>query len=254
MNKIDINNGKIYIPLGEGSESKIYLYKDKEGKFVALKKFKEKIDLGKDKNPKIVTYKELLNKMKKLEILSKLDCMKNEVKPIDLIFENDKFVGYTMKAEDYNNFENYLYKNKKIKIELLKNLRDKLEILNKEGIYIGDFNTSNFGVSKDGSIKLFDIDNFYVQGLDFNITTPFIDEYKSKCTKIDNIDNYCFNFFTLAYTMDYMNKTIKSKVINKGLPRIFNTEEGREILNDMLNINDNYQKRYFLDYTKKGLY
>lgn len=257
MNKITYNEENIIKILGEGTESTVYLYQKSDGSFVAFKRFKTSFDdHGK---LELIPYSTLENKEKKLEILSKEKCMQDEVKIYDLVYDEDgKFIGYTEEVIDNKKTMSLYFTSffkREEKLEHLIELKKKKEILNKFKIYIGDYNTDNFIINSDGTIKLIDIENFYVQGLDFDRETNLIKEYKKKSPNIiENVDTYCFNYFTLGYYMSVSPSLVEHYLTDKDLPRKFNTPENRQLREDLKHVGDGKKLGYFIDSTKKGLF
>lgn len=251
MQKRELDRKKIVNILGEGSESIVYAYKEGEV-YVALKEFKKEFVTPTKKEP--ISKEVFKNKERKLLLLNQSDFLEDDEKPFDLYYENGEFVAYSMKIDLSKNFEYHYTSSKKIKLELLNLLRDRKEILNKNGIYIGDFNAENFGIREDGTIKLKDIDNFSIQGLPFDRPTNLVKEYMKKCNNIKNIDNYSFNYFSLGFFMAVEPRVLEKTLKEKGLPKKFDTEENRQLLEDLENINDDYEPRYFIDSQKKGLF
>ena len=251
MKKCQLDRNKIISIFGEGSESTVYSYKEGENKYVALKLFKDEFVTPSKKEP--IPYEVFQNKERKLMLLSNSDLIDETSKPINLYYEGDKFVGYSLYIDRLRDFSYYYSSSKKTKIELLKQLRDIVVKLNNNGIYIGDFNTENFGIRDDGSIKLRDIDNYSVGGLDFDRPTNLVKEYKKRCSDIKNIDVYSFNYFSLGYILAYEPYALNKYIEEHGLPRRLNTEENKLLLQDLENIDDNFEPRFFIDSTKKRI-
>lgn len=251
MKKRQIDKKYIIGIYGQGSESTVYTYIDNNKK-VALKVFKKEFVTPTKKES--IPYEVFKNKERKLLLLSQSEYLEDDEKPIDLFYDGDTFIGYTMPEDRLDSFEDYYTSSKKNKLELLNLLRDRKEILNKNGIYLGDFNAENFGVRKNGTIKLKDIDNFSIQGLPFDRPTNLVKEYMKKCNNIKNIDNYSFNYFSLGFFMAIEPRVLEKILKEKGLPKKFDTEENRKLLEDLENINDDYEPRYFIDSQKKGLF
>ena len=258
MEKSLFDESKIIKKVNEGIESSIYLYKDKNGNKVILKKLNDRIVFNKNafsietRKPIIIDEKIRKNKEEKLQIISKEPCMKDEIQLLDLVFDKDgKFIGYTSKPDTKVTLNNKYCVSKKKKINYLTQLKDKLEELNRNGIYVGDFiNSNNFGV-RDGKVMLYDVDSFYVKGLDFDYKNDMITDYLRNNDKIDNVDNYCFNFFTISFYKDILISYIYDYLGSEGLPFVFNNKENNQLLNDMIK-KRNYTKKYFLDNRKKG--
>ena len=247
MKKITLDEKKIIGKISEGLESNIYLYKD-ESDIVVFKEIKIEMET---KNHKTILTPEdtFKNKEKKIQILHDNPALKDEIKILKLVYNNDGlFIGYTMELDYCKTLCRFYTSKKSKKIELLEKLKEKIIRLNEEGIYIGDYNPNNFGV-KNNEIVLYDLDNFYVQGNTFDITGDIIDSYFKKRDDIDDIDTYAFNLFTIAFYLKRTNPTICNYLKEKGLPSLFKTKDNKELLQDVLNI-DNLKKRYFLDYRK----
>ena len=246
MKKKQYDENKIIKKLGDGIESDVYLYNE-DGIKTVIKLFKDEVD--KD------------NKELKLELLSKERLILQEMKFLNRIYKDNKFIGYTTIYEPTEPFLNYMNKNKSIKIDLLNQLQDKYQSLNEKEIFIGDFNLENFRV-KDGKLKLIDVDNFSIYGLDFDVKNPYMEDYFEKCSKIDNIDYYCFNYFTMSFIANILPVCLEAIIIQSGLPKEFNNEECKKIYQDLVTINDNYQREKYsngndvtlLKCMKKGLF
>lgn len=251
MQKRQFDKKKIMNILGDGSESTVYSYKEGE-QYVALKVLKDEFVTPSKTEP--IPYEVFLNKERKLLLLNQSDLLIKDEKPIDLYYDGDKFIGYSMFIDISKSLEDFYTSKNKIKEEYLNLLKERNIILNQNGIYIGDFNTDNFGVRKDGSIKLRDIDNYSIQGLPFDRETNLVKEYKKRCTKADNVDNYSFNYFSLGFLLAVEPRALEKYLEKKGLPNKYDTEENRQLLNDLENIDDNYEPRYFIDSKKKRLF
>ena len=258
MNKIIFNKDNIIKKIDEGREAFIFLYKTNAG-LVALKFFKKEIEdpFG---NKTIVTKETMDNKEKKIRIIPEIEEFSNDVKIYDLVYdEYGNFVGYTMEIDFYKSLNIYRSShNIDEKIDLLKRLRDRDERLNEQGIYIGDFNPSNFGIIENG-IKLFDLDNYRIGEYDFDFKDTFVSKFEKHSSQKENVDNYCFNYLTLYYLMNLVAvlKNVNNEVEKKGLPKRIRTDENNELYESLKNINDDYKKRYLIDNIrerKKGLF
>ncbi len=229
MKKYQFDETKIIKIIKEKDNYIIYSYKE-DDRYVFIKRFKNLED------------DILKNKERKLLILNQTDVLNDNEKPIDLYYDNDEFIAYSMFIDIRKSLDDKSITTNKMKLDLLKKLRERIEELNSKGIYIGDFNVENFGIRSNGSIKLRNVDDYEVNGLPMDVDNDRIKEYKKHCLKIDNIDNYLFNYFTL----DYLGR--------KNIPRKLDTEENRKLLYDLENIDDEYIRRYFIDSQKKGLF
>lgn len=235
----------------EGSESNVYVYKEDNNE-VALKVFKHEF-VTPSKTEKIPE-EVFKNKERKLILLNQSPYLDEDSKPIDLYYIGNEFIGYSMVNDKNEKLENYYSSSDKVKTLLLNRIREKINYCNEHGIYIGDFNTDNFRVREDGSIKLIDIDNFSIGGLDFDRPTNLVRNYKEKCTNLKNIDVYSFNYFSLGFISSREPYALERYLKEHGLPRKYNTEENQKLLEDLENINDDFEPRYFIDSKKKGLF
>lgn len=244
MNKIIFDENKILRRYSGGVESDIYYYKV-NNKVVFLKLFKKEIHFHKD--IKVMDKEILENKRKKLEIISESPLFSNEVTIYDLAYdEYDNFIGYTMKIDSLKTA--YDVDKTKKKIEILKLVRDKLEIFNKNGIYIGDFNPRNIIISDN--IKLCDLDNFKINDLDFDILNSFQLVHSKENLDKNSIDNFSFNMQTVSYIGNiYIPYTIHY-IEDKGLPRKLNTKKNKDLSYKLLNGN-NCNSEYFIDNLRK---
>lgn len=255
MEKIIFDENYIVKKIGNGLESEVFLYYNK-GSFEALKIFKREIHYKTDNGIVIrkVTEEMLENKKRKIELLSKEPCLNNDLKITSLVYNKDsRFIGYTSKYELTESFNDYSFKSFHIRLELLKKLKERINILNENGIYIGDFiNLNNFAI-KDGNVFLFDIDNYYVKGLDFDFDNMFINDYLKKNNDISNIDVYCFNYFSMAYADKRSINYIEDYLRIHGLPRRFKTEKNKSLLKELLDRKCS-NREFLIDNEKKGLF
>lgn len=248
MNKIKFDKNNIIQVYTEGMESIIYYYRYGT-KTIFLKYFKRELDFRDHKE--IINNEIIDNKRKKIELISEIPEFYNEIEILDLVYDEfDNFIGYTMKIDELITADQI--SNKKMKIEILKQLREKVEMFNEAGIYIGDFNSKNIIVTNNG-IKLCDLDNFRIDELDFDLKSYSQQLYLKRCKNIDNIDNYSFNLFTISYLGNIFLPYVLNYIRMNGLPRKLDTRQNRIIINELLSINDNYQKQYLIDNLKKSI-
>lgn len=132
-------------------ESIVYL---KNG--IVYKIFRRDIDDYEDKAK--YDKKDLDNKRKKLLLLDKLDLDERFLKPNSLIYINNEFRGYTMDFASYLTLNNFLFKRKKKKLELLKDARSIVIEAHKNNIILADINLGNF-ILKNNYLTLGDLDN-----------------------------------------------------------------------------------------------
>lgn len=248
MDRIILNKDNLRRKFADGTESSIYFYIH-NNKTVFLKLFKMELKI--EDTSTIVTKETLENKRKKLELIPTLEELKGEIKILDLVYDNDdNFIGHTMEIDSLKTARDINRTSKRI--EILKLVRDKMEIFNKNGIYISDFNQSNVLITDTG-IKFCDLDNFKIGEFDSDLKTLFQYTYLGKCSNIENIDNYCFNFFTVAYIGRIFEPYVWYNLKHNGLPRKLDTKENRKIINELLNIDDSYEKKYLIDNMRKFL-
>ena len=140
------------IPFAEGGEGILYEY----GKDCLIKVYKPHIDLKK-KSTKI---KALMNKTLPQTI----------IKPIDIVNKNGKFIGYTMKkvsGEDVKRLSNKKHiKLNNIKyndiLKVLVAIKDTLNELHRQNIYIGDLNDTNVIFDKHFNVFFIDCDSWSI--------------------------------------------------------------------------------------------
>ena len=133
MDIIKYDKNSVIKLLGAGVEGIVYLYQDSQGRKTALKIFKDTYNLesGLVKVPE----KTFINKENKIQYLSKQQCLKDDIKLLNLVYDNDKFIGYTSLYEPFESYASYTTAKKKDKLELLKKLKEKVIELNKNGIF-----------------------------------------------------------------------------------------------------------------------
>lgn len=247
MNKIIFEKDNIQKKLNNGVEGDIYYYK-KNNELVLLKVFRRDIML--DTEIRHVSDETIENKKNKLEIISESPLFSDEVKLYDLVYDgDDNLIGYTMRIEDLQTASDINSTRKRI--EILKLVRNKLELFNKNNIYIGDFNQNNIIVTKDG-IKLCDLDNIKIENYDFDLPNIFTLTYLKNFKTPSLVDNYSFNLETVCYIGRIYEPYLLANVSKNGLPRKINTEKNRILFRKILE-NKNYNNEYLIDSTRKFL-
>lgn len=241
MNKIELNKNNIIGKYDEGAESIIYYYK--YGNYIVLLKYL-KTEIYFNGSRKSISSNIIENKRKKIDIIANSDIFKDEIQILDLVYENGIFIGYTMKISNLKCADINLPL--KEKINILRLLRDKVEMLNKNDIYIGDFKRENILVGK-GYIKLCDLDNIKINGYDFDLKSSFEIEFEKSCSNMKNSDNYCFNMFTISYIGNIYAPYVKYYIKYEGLPKKLDNKKNRKILNSLISVNDDYKKQYLID-------
>ena len=224
---MEISNFKeknIIKQIGKGVESTVYLYND-NGLVVVLKKFNDNPIISSDND----------NKELKVIILKNEELLQKDVHILNRVYSYGKFIGYTSIYEPYESID--VLRKKKDKLYALKLLQERYEELNKRGIFIGDFNATNFSL-KENILRLYDIDNFRIDNLDFNVTNPVMNRYISKCKNIDKIDYYCFNFFALSYLTGYLPDVVLNNAAIKSFPKEYRTKEILNFIKYLRSFND----------------
>ena len=229
----NFNKDNIIKEIDKGKEGIVYLYRDK-GINVALKQFFNNNEECNSND----------NKELKLLILKNESVLKDDIKLLNRMYSMGKFIGFTSIYEPYAPLSHLDSIHNKLVI--LKEIRDRYLELNSHNIYIGDFNVKNFCFSQ-GKIKLFDIDNFRIDDLDFNVETPAMTRYMKKCKNIENIDYFCFNWFAFSF----MSKVEQDMLLNRNynaVPRKLKTREIIDFFEDLRHVDDNYT----IEKTKDG--
>lgn len=281
MQNIPIYPNKITREFKSGVESVVYYYEDEKyyDKPVLLKKYRSSRYL-KDYRGIILDSNVLENKYNKIIIITSSACLKDEIKILDAGFIDGEFKCYTMKKSSLNpvNIKYFTYKDENgkpsyyikyvdrngkpisltDKIKYLKLLRKKIELLNNNDVYIGDYNCDNFLVSSDFSqMQLCDLDNLKIGSHDFDLKHKFVEFYESKCCddqkkieEYDGLDSYCFNLFTIAFLTDKRNNEIFSNIDSIELPEVLKDFPNEEILDSIKHLDKTYKPRYLIDSIK----
>lgn len=137
----------------------------------------------------------LKNKREKLEIISSLDI--DDAKPIDLIEINNVIKGYTMLDDGYKVLDIYKQRNRK-KIETLKIIKNKLNILHQNNIIFGDLNPGNI-LTNGIKIHFCDLDNVKIGNLNFDALNVCQKRYLFNLDPDEYLDNYIFNLLAITY-------------------------------------------------------
>ncbi len=130
--------------------------------------------------------------------------------PVDLLYQNNKVIGYTMEyagndffalASCFNkSFCKKNHCNQKIKQKIAQNLINAVKIAHKNNIVIGDLNQYNVLVNRKGEIKLIDTDSYKIPG------------YSHSGLLLDEIRDYLYNgvvnknsdYFALSVLLFYL--------------------------------------------------
>lgn len=130
-----------------------------------------------DKNNIVKVYKDNVDKKEKLQKIKKLmskNLPNNIIKPIDIAYNSSKkFIGYTMKnidGEEFKKLGNKKYiKINKVTIKditrMLVKIKDTLQILHQQNIFISDLNDTNILFDKNYNLYFIDIDSWSVDNI-----------------------------------------------------------------------------------------
>ena len=238
MRYINIEKENIKNICNGGGESEISFYV-LNGSLVFLKRFRSNDELL------------LNNKLNKLEFITSSGIFNNEVEVLGAAIENGKFVGYFMKYDP-----NYIKPiniglDLNTKINLLRILREKIEILNSYNIFILDFNNGNFLMNNNANnIKLCDLDNFQIGNMKANLISDVAQDYLNSENNDMYVDNYCFNLYTLSLISGIIMPYIFDYIHSEKIPKCLDTKENREFIKTLRLYSNKYQKGYLIDNIK----
>lgn len=193
----------------------------------------------------------LNNKLNKLEFITSSGIFNNEVEILGAAIEDGKFVGYFMKYDP-----NYIKPiniglDLNTKINLLRILREKIEILNSYNIFILDFNGGNFLMNNNANnIKLCDLDNFQIGNIKADLISDVAQVYLNSENNDMYVDNYCFNLYTLSLISGIIMPYIFDYIHSEKIPKCLDTKENREFIKTLRLYSNKYQKGYLIDNIK----
>ena len=249
---MELDRNKLKIDYSLGYESVIFLYDNLLLKYFRDEFIEDHINKIFDKTHdldwfdmvrgKTISENELKNKENKLDIIKNLECLKDEIKIYDKVYENGIFKGYTMEKCKYKRISSN--DRLKHKVKYLQLIKEKLINLNENGVFIGDFNAKNFFISPNNSIKMCDLDNLRIFDYDFDTKNNSVKRFEFRCNKKEYIDSYCFNIFTMRYLTIPLSDF---ELMTNKLPYILNTKANKEIIDSMINLDDTYEKKYLID-------
>lgn len=238
MRYINIEKENIKNICNGGMESEISFYV-LNGSLVFLKRFRSNDELL------------LNNKLNKLEFITSSGIFNNEVEILGAAIEDGKFVGYFMKYDP-----NYIKPiniglDLSTKINLLRILREKIEILNSYNIFILDFNGGNFLMNNNANnIKLCDLDNFQIGNIKADLISDVAQDYLNSENNDMYVDNYCFNLYTLSLISGIIMPYIFDYIHSGKIPKCLDTKENREFIKTLRLYSNKYQKGYLIDNIK----
>lgn len=272
MKEVNINVRNLKEKFEEGLESIIYYYTDPQyyEEDVLYKRFRS-VEYIRNYNSDI-SIDMLRNKYEKILMIPSLNCLKDEVKLIDVGLEKNSFSGYTMRKSNLkpikakhkilndNTHQLIYYKpdgtilTLEDKIKYLKLLREKIEKLNEMEIYIGDFNYENFLISNNlDKIMLCDLDNLKIWSHDFDNKTASVKTYENVCMNdknndnLEGLDSYCFNIFTLSLLLNQSNFTTLRNIDKIKLPEEFESYENNNIIESIKKLDKTYKPKFLID-------
>ena len=137
------------------------------------------------------------------------------------------------------------------KINLLRILREKIEILNSYNIFILDFNGGNFLMNNNANnIKLCDLDNFQIGNMKADLISDVAQDYLNSENNDMYVDNYCFNLYTLSLISGIIMPYIFDYIHSGKIPKCLDTKENREFIKTLRLYSNKYQKGYLIDNIK----
>lgn len=235
MNKIYLNSKDFnFNEIFYGYESNIYLFDS----IHLMKIFKtDNIEV-------------LKNKLTKIELLSEINS--NDVLPVDLVYIDDIFKGYTSIFR--NNFKpiNSLEQKKKIKYYILNEVAKKMSFYHSLGIALGDIHEGNILFNKDtNEVILCDLDNTSISNIGFDILNNFQKDYLKYLKSSLDIDAFTFNLLTVSYIQNVLYSRSFSYLREFGLKGLLNTSENRQIAKQMITFSSEFSGDLFINHVKK---
>lgn len=168
----------------EGGEGIIYSYKDN-----IVKQYKPHVNIA-EKKQKIQA---LINAALPLCVIA----------PTDVVYDsNGKFIGYIMprvKGEDFKKLSNKKYVTAtgittKDILKMLIDIKNTLDVLHKQDIYVGDLNDQNILFNANtNDVYFIDTDSWSVAGIDCTVAMDLFKDPKLQGSNFDaSTDNYAF--------------------------------------------------------------
>jgi serine/threonine protein kinase len=170
-------------PLVEGGEGYIY---EKNNKIWKI--FKNTVNLS--------------EKESKLKLLISKKLPNNIIKPLDLIYKNNKFVGYVMNKIDGDELKR-LTNRKFVKLHNITNkdviyilikIKEILKLLHSKNIIIGDLNDNNILFDDNNNVFFIDCDSWTIDNYKCSVC---MDTFKDVLLKLNNF-TFCTDYFSFA--------------------------------------------------------
>ena len=190
----------------------------------------------------------LKNKRNKLEILYSLDI--DDIKPINLVEINGIIKGYSEKEKQGYHILDMFKESTSKKLEILKNIKQKLEILHKNNVIFGDISLNN--ILTDGkNICFCDLDNTKIGSFNFDVLNNCQRRYLHYLEADEYLDIYMLNLLTITYLKHIFQPNTLEYIKNYSLPFILNTKENRQIVENMIKLNHKEDIKPFIEHTKR---
>lgn len=193
------------------------------------------------------------DKIYKLERLNDFNFSKNIIVPDKIVYIDNMPMGFSTKLqENTRNLEEYVFKSKKKKIELLQKAKDLVIELNEKNIVHCDINNHNF-ITDGNEVYLLDMLSCEFDDFKNYKNNILYTKYIKKFGYIDkSFDIYSFNMMTYGFLYKIYLTSIEMNILN-GNFSIFEKKEIKEMYNNLLLFDDNsYDDNFIIDeYQKK---
>ncbi len=187
-------------------------------------------------------YQMTQNKLEKLTYLYNID-LENVVSPISTLSYQDVIIGYDMTEIKH-------VSKRRLTLEDLRKLRDKLKKFHQQGIIHGDIKRSNILISQTGELALCDLDNMQVEKYPIDCHNYYISYFCNDDLLVDeNADIYLYNLLFLQQLSkerkeyDTIINEILFEELKDKIPDTMHDE-----LSKMQSSFTGYQGNYLIDY------
>ena len=176
------------------------------------------------------------------------------VRPLSTISFNGKMVGYEMSYDKFDrSLESLSFLPRKQLIRVLRESKEILEYLNREGITFGDVTADNILVNiKTGVVKFCDIDNMQVGENPIDIKGFSLSRYSSKTGVIDKkADAFMHNLLTIKKlaTPEKFESTIMQEIERGIYPTRF--KQGAKPIFESMATPESFTGEYIIQYVKR---